>query len=195
MTRLGSGISMKEELDRVLSRTENGAIETVADLACGTGHYARAFSRKFPGARIYGLDISLSMLTRGNKLACRHNLNSILFLRGDIYHLPFEDRSIDHVNCCGALHLFSNVFPIWHEIFRILRPGGTFTGWTLYLKPGLEERFQRRMMEKGQASFFQPDQLGSDLKQAGLTHFRCERKRLWLIFSASKTTMTNYNKS
>ena len=186
LTRLGSGISMKDELERVLSLAGNGNIETVADLACGTGHYARAFSRKYPGALVYGLDISLSMLTRGRNLARRNNLTSILFLRGDIYRLPFEDHSIDRVNCCGALHLFSNVRPIWREISRILRPGGVFTGWTLYLKPGLEERLQRRMMEKGLASFFQPDQLGDDLKQAGLTHFHCERERLWLIFSASK---------
>lgn len=187
LTRLGSGISMKDELERILSLAGNGAIETVADLACGTGHYARAFSGKFPDAVIYGLDISLSMLARGQKLARRSNLNSILFLRGDIYRLPFEDSSIDRVNCCGALHLFSNVFPIWREIFRILRPGGVFTGWSLYLKPGLEERIQHRMMEKKLASFFQPGQLGDELKQAGLTHFHCERERLWLIFSATKT--------
>ena len=187
LTRLGSGISMEEELDRVLSLSGSGDIETVADLACGTGHYARAFCRKYPDALIHGLDISLSMLSRGKKLAGRKNLDSILFLRGDIYRLPFEDLSIDRVNCCGALHLFSNVYPIWHEISRILRPGGVFTGWTLYLKPGLEERFQRRMMEKGMASFFRPDQLGNNLKQAGLTHFHCERERLWLIFRATKT--------
>jgi len=192
LTRLGSGISMKAELDRVLSLAGNGPIETVADLACGTGHYARAFSRKFPEALIYGLDISLSMLAQGQKVARRNALTSIFFLRGDIYRLPFEDRSIDHVNCCGALHLFSNVRPIWREISRILRPGGVLTGWTLYLKPGPEERFQRRMMDKGLASFFQPDQLGVDLKQAGLTHFHCERERLWLIFSATKTGMAYY---
>jgi SAM-dependent methyltransferase len=187
LTRLGSGISMDEELERVLALTGTGTIETVADLACGTGHYARAFSKKFPGARIYGLDISLSMLAQGYKLARRSNLTSILFLRGDIYRLPFEDRSIDRVNCCGALHLFSDVRPIWREISRILRPGGIFTGWTLYLKPGLEERFQRRMMEKGVATFFQPNQLCDDLMQAGLSHFYCERERLWLIFSATNT--------
>lgn len=187
LTRAGSGISMKAELDTILLLAGTGRPETVADLACGTGHYARAFSRKFPAAQIYGLDISLSMLSRGKKLARRNNLSSILFLRGDIFDLPFEDQSVDRVNCCGALHLFSNVLPIWGEISRILRPGGIFTGWTLYLKPGLEERLQRRMMEKGQASFFQPEQLGNDLNRAGLTHFCCERKRLWLIFSATKT--------
>jgi SAM-dependent methyltransferase len=186
LTLLGSGISMKNELDRVLSMAGNGNVETVADLACGTGHYARAFSRKFPDALIYALDISLSMLAQGNKLARRNHLTSILFLRGDIYRLPFEDHSIDRVNCCGALHLFSNVRPIWREISRILKPGGVFTGWTLYLKPGLEERFQRRMIEKGLASFFQPNQLDDDLKQAGLTYFHCERERLWLIFRALK---------
>lgn len=194
LTRLGSGISMKEELDRVLSLAGSGDIETVADLACGTGHYARAFSGKFPDALIYGLDISLSMLSQGKKLARRNNLASILFLRGDIFRLPFDDHAIDRVNCCGALHLFSNVRPIWHEISRILKPGGVFTGWTLYLKPGLEERFQRRMMKKKLASFFTPDQLGNDLKLAGLTHFHCEQERLWLIFSAIKTEMGFYDR-
>ncbi len=185
-TRIGSGISMDQEVQEVLRMAESDSVRTVGDLACGTGHYARAFARKLPEGQIYGLDISLSMLSQGHKIALRKGMPNILFLRGDIHLLPFDDESLDQVNCGGALHLFPNLRPIWKEIARVLSPGGVFTAMTLAYGGGLIGRIQQRMVRRSKATFFDPDQLAADLREAGFPVFKYMKHRVSLIFCAAK---------
>jgi len=189
-TRIGSGISMEQEVQEVLEMSGTDSAQVVADLACGTGHYARAFARKLPDALIYGLDISLSMLDQGRKKARKEGLNTIMFLRGDIHRLPFDDESVDRVNCGGALHLFQNLSAIWKEISRILRPGGVFTAMTITLGPGLIHKVQKRLMDRGRATFFHPHQLVDDLNSVGLSSFRYKQHRVSLIFRTVKISPT-----
>ncbi len=185
-TRIGSGISLKREIELVLDMAGTGRPEAVADLACGTGFYARALARQFPSACHYGLDLSISMLKEGQRLARRGGSGSIFFLRGDLNRLPFEDTSLDRVNCGGALHLFSHLFPIWREITRVLKPGGVFTAMTLTLGKGPVRRLQGRIMRKGLGTFFEPEALSKDLDAVGLSLFRCQKHRLSFLFAAVK---------
>ena len=192
LTRLGAGISMQRELWEVLDMSGRGPAKVVADLACGTGHYARAFARAFPNSHVYGVDISLSMLQQGVKMAMKKGLQSIRFLRGDVYRLPFNDGCVDRVNCCGALHLFSDLHPIWKEISRILKPGGVFTGWVMIARQQWgEKRLQQHLMNRGKATFFRPDLMADDLNAVGLSSFRYVKHRVWLVFSAMKETSSS----
>ena len=125
----------------------------ILDLACGTGHYARAFANVNPKAVVYGVDISLSMLTHARMLARQKSLKQIVFLRGDIYRLPFDDQCVDWVHCGGALHLFADLRPIWTEIARVIKPGGVFTVMTIALARGLIGKLQQRIMKQGHAIF------------------------------------------
>jgi SAM-dependent methyltransferase len=188
-TRIGSGISMEEEVEEVLTLSEIERPEVVADLACGTGHYARAFARNDPGALVYAIDISLPMLIQGQKMAWKNGLKTIRFIRGDLHISPFADQTIDHVNCSGALHLFSNLTPIWEEISRILRPGGAFTAMALTTAGGFLGRIQRQMVNRGRVTFFDPDQLANELKGMGLSSFRYIRHGVSLLFCAMKEPM------
>ena len=185
-TKLGSGISMKQESERILRWADGPKMETVADLACGTGHYARAFAERFPSAAVFGLDISAAMLDQAQKIAEKEGLNGIFFLRGDIYRLPFADASMDRVNCGGALHLFPNLSTIWKEIHRVLKPGGIFTAMTITMGRGTVERIQQRIMKKGQATFFERQSLEKDLESIGLGSFDCVQSRFTLLFRVVK---------
>lgn len=185
-TWIGSGISMREEVEQVLEMSGAGKAEVVLDMACGTGHYARSFARRLPEAKIYGLDISLGMLMQAHKIAQKRGLSTLMFLRGDIHTLPFSDRSVDQVNCGGTLHLFPALTPIWHEVARVLRPGGIFTAMTLTFADGLINKFQKLMTTGGRATFFVPDQLFADLEDVGFTSFSYRQHRVTLLFSAMR---------
>ena len=185
-TRMGTGISMNQEVRAVLEMSGKEKAHLVADLACGTGHYARALTGAFPGAAVYGLDISLSMLAQGRKVAKRNGLTDIMFLRGDIHLLPFENHSVDRVNCGGALHLFPELTAIWKEISRVLKPGGVFTAMTLTLAPGVIGKIQRWLIGRGKVTFFQPDQLAVDLSAVGFSSFRYQQHQVSLLFSVFK---------
>jgi len=185
-TRIGTGISLRKEISLVLGMAGSGRAEAVADLACGTGLYTRAFAGQMPEACIYGLDISVNMLRQAQRLACREGRRLIIYLRGDLNRLPFADASLDLVNCGGALHLFSHPLPIWEEVSRVLRPGGVFTAMTLTLGRGPVRRLQLRLMRKGQATFFDPEDLSRDLEAAGFSSFRYQKHGLSLLFAAVK---------
>jgi len=185
-TRIGSGISTEQEVREVLEMSRVAPEDRVVDLACGTGHYARAFARRVPEGLVYGLDVSLSMLGRGHKIARRKGLTNIIFLRGDIHLLPFDDKSIDRVNCGGALHLFGDLRPIWKEVSRILKPKGVFTAMTLTLTDGAIRKGQQWLVDRGRATFFHPDQLASDLSAVGLSSFKYHKHRISLLFCAVK---------
>lgn len=100
-TRLGSGITMKKETQQVIEMSRRDSAQVIADLACGTGHYARKFASVYPEAHVYGLDISLRMLARGQEIVRRKGLTAITFIRGDIKRLPFDYESVDIMRIKG----------------------------------------------------------------------------------------------
>ncbi len=186
-TLVGSGLTVSAETRAVLEFHKGKQAGSVLDLACGTGHYARAFARRFPDAEICGIDISPAMLGKAQRIASRKKLEHIIYLRGDIYRLPFTGDSFDILHCGGALHLFPDLAPVWHEIARLLKPGGTFTAMTIARVAGRIGGFQQRLMSRGQATFFNPERLAASLEKVGLSAFRYQTHRLTLLFSVTKT--------
>lgn len=91
------------------------------DVGTGTGAGARAIARRFPAARVVGLDVAPAMIGEARRrlpgdLACR-----VSFREGDAAKLPFEAASFDLV-------AHANMIPFLDEVARVLRPGG----WTLF---------------------------------------------------------------
>lgn len=185
-TWIGSGISMHREVEEIIDFTDLKPPGLIADLACGTGHYARAFSRHFQDAGVLGVDISLGMLITGRKIAHEHKIPNLIFFRGDIYKLPFCAESLDLVNCAGALHLFPKVRPIWREIARVLKPGGMMTAMTIARTGGVLGKIQKKVMAKKRATFFELEPLAQDLRSFGLNAFSFRKHRTTLLFSTQK---------
>jgi len=186
LTRIGSGLSMAQEAGKIMQLAEPSGARAVADLACGTGRYAMEFARRLPDACVYGVDLSLNMLAQARQEITRQRIQNIVTLRGDIYQLPFADGSLDRVNCCGVLHLFKELKPVWAELNRVLRPGGIFTAWVLTFAPNAFSRFQKWLMNHVEVTFFDPVQLVAQLDSAGLSAFKAFHHHNWLIFRAIK---------
>lgn len=186
LTWLGSGEPAEQEMTDVLSFLDGLSPRVVADLCCGTGHYTRALGERFPSARVYGLDISPGMLARAQVVARQQGPSHLQFIRGNAYHLPLADASVDVINNCGALHLFPDLKPIWAEIYRVLKPGGIFTAMSIALAPGPMRKVQTNMMERGKATFFDPQHLGRELAEHGLDQFEFLQKRVSLVWRAQK---------
>lgn len=190
-TRLGSGLSLQDELNEVVGFCPLGPGETIVDLASGTGHYARAFAIRAPDARVYAVDISVSMLRRGADIAKRAGLGRIRFLRADASSLPFTNASVDRVNCGGALHLFPDLRDLWRELARILSPGGVFTAMTIVAARGPVGVLQRRLVKKGQATFFEPNALETELRGAGFYGFVHRTHGILLLFGARRAALSS----
>jgi demethylmenaquinone methyltransferase/2-methoxy-6-polyprenyl-1,4-benzoquinol methylase len=87
----------------------------VADVACGTGDFARELSAR--SYRSVGLDLSLGMLHNaragGAPLAC-----------ADAARMPLATACLEGIVSGFAVRNFSELEPVLAELARVLKPGG-----------------------------------------------------------------------
>ena len=94
----------------------------LADLGCGSGVFTDLLRQQ--GYVPVGLDISPKLIALG-----RAKYPAIDFLEGDVEHLPFESESLDGVLLSGLLHHLPDPARCAAEVFRVLRPGGSFAAF------------------------------------------------------------------
>ena len=88
------------------------------DAGCGTGFQAAVLASL--GYRTHGLDLSAGLLA-----VARHRRGSIIFARGNVEALPYDDAIFDAVTCCGSTLSFVDAPAVaLAEIGRVLCPGG-----------------------------------------------------------------------
>lgn len=108
------------------------------DLSCGPGLFTRAMAASDPGGLIVGLDISRAMLEAAIRRA--KGYSNVALIRGDAHRLPFVDKSFGGVNNTGALHAYDDPEQVFHEVLRVLRPGGVYVGSTFAQSRSLMSR-------------------------------------------------------
>lgn len=95
-------------------------VETVLDVATGTGLVLRALAAKHPSSlELIGVDLSPGMLA-----VARRELPSARFFEGVAESLPVADASADLVTCVTALHIFADPLVVFEEFARVLAPEG-----------------------------------------------------------------------
>lgn len=100
------------------------ASDYVLDVACGTGHFARAFQRA--GVRgVVGSDFSHAMLMRA-RLGCAANdaRGRTKWCEADAMALPFRSSSFTIASCAFGVRNFVNLEKSLREMHRVLAPGG-----------------------------------------------------------------------
>jgi demethylmenaquinone methyltransferase/2-methoxy-6-polyprenyl-1,4-benzoquinol methylase len=111
---------------RLVSLIVQAQPQRVLDIATGTGDLALSFAKKgIP--HVVGLDLSEGMLRIAKKKAQQKEwAQGIQFVAGDSENLPFEEGSFDAVSVSFGIRNFENLEKGLAEIYRVLRPGGTF---------------------------------------------------------------------
>ena len=100
--------------------------ETVLDHACGGGMDALLAARRVgrPG-RVIGVDMTPAMCEAAAASARRAGLCRIVQIREGVFEaLPVDDESVDVVLSNGVVNLAPDKERVFHEIVRVLRPGG-----------------------------------------------------------------------
>jgi demethylmenaquinone methyltransferase/2-methoxy-6-polyprenyl-1,4-benzoquinol methylase len=137
-----SYIALGDLMNRFTKPAVNSAIDVLGlkpgshglDAGCGIGNHtlwlAEAVS---PDGHVTGVDISEEALLIANeKLKSSDFKKQVSFKFGDIFNLPFEDRTFDWVWSADVLYLWlmgnkeSPVNPeaVMKEIARVVKPGG-----------------------------------------------------------------------
>lgn len=98
----------------------------VLDVGCGVGGPGREISR-FINCNIVGLNNNDYQIARAKRVAKNLNLDSKLsYVKGDFMQMDFEDNSFDAVYAIEATVHAPVLEGVYKEIYRVLKPGGTF---------------------------------------------------------------------
>ncbi len=121
-THLSKGDTYHEKviLPNILRLVEPKKGETILDLACGQGFFAKAFAQK--GATLTGIDISEELIT----IAKQESMH-ITFHVGSAEALSmFKDKSFDKAVIVLAIQNIEHINKVLSEVARVLKAGGTF---------------------------------------------------------------------
>jgi ubiquinone/menaquinone biosynthesis C-methylase UbiE len=113
--------------DLLHSDTSYPTGSSVLEAGCGIGAQTIPLARNSPGARIISVDISAASLAAAKARADAAGLTNVRFQQADIFALPFEPESFDHVFVCFVLEHLSQPIEALAALRELLRPGGTVT--------------------------------------------------------------------
>jgi malonyl-CoA O-methyltransferase len=119
----------------------------VLDVGCGKGRFARVLQDQYPGAEIWGLDISEEML--------RFVPAGIHTRAGSMTELPFAGSTFDAVYATESLEHAVEIERAVDEMCRVLKPGGKLAiidknaeHWGKLKTPAWEKWFKREELLK-----------------------------------------------
>lgn len=103
-------------------------MKNVLDVGCGTGIVMLSIARRLSQTtKITGLDLSPVMLATARRNAADQGLvDRFDFVVGDAEALPLKDCSVDAVTSLYAWRHLPDPAKATEEVFRVLKPGGTF---------------------------------------------------------------------
>jgi ubiquinone/menaquinone biosynthesis C-methylase UbiE len=99
-------------------------VSRVLDLGCGTGLLAPyLLERLADGGSLVELDFALDMLREGSRKRRDRRIRRVC---ADAVEAPFPEAAFDAVLCFGILPHLGETRAALDELWRVLRPGGTF---------------------------------------------------------------------
>jgi SAM-dependent methyltransferase len=114
-------------VDLLHADTAYPAGSTVLEAGCGVGAQTIALAPRSPEARFTSIDISADSIAEARRRADRAGLTNVAFQQADIFALPFDAESFDHVFACFVLEHLSRPVEALSILNSLIRPGGTIT--------------------------------------------------------------------
>ena len=99
----------------------------VLEAGCGVGAQTVTLARRSPAARFTSIDVSADSLAAARRRIDAAGLTNVEFRRADIFSLPFDAASFDHVFVCFVLEHLARPVEALAILSGLLKPGGTIT--------------------------------------------------------------------
>ncbi len=99
----------------------------VLEVGCGVGAQTVTLAQRSPGARFTSIDVSADSIAKARRRVDLAELTNVEFRQADIFALPFNAESFDHIFVCFVLEHLARPVEALAILHGLLRPGGTIT--------------------------------------------------------------------
>jgi ubiquinone/menaquinone biosynthesis C-methylase UbiE len=99
----------------------------ILEAGCGIGAQTLMLAGNSPDALITSIDVSAESLARAETVVRAAGVTNVTFKQADIFALPYDACSFDHVFVCFVLEHMAHPHAALRALRRILRPDGTIT--------------------------------------------------------------------
>lgn len=101
--------------------------ERILDLGCGRGEETLEAARLTgAGGIAAGLDLTEAMIRQAADHAVSAGVSNVIFTKGEIENLPFEENLFDGVMSNCVINHARDKNKVYREIYRVLKPNGRF---------------------------------------------------------------------
>lgn len=107
--------------------TSYPAGSTVLEAGCGVGAQTVTLAARSPEARITSVDVSAESVAAARARVQQAGLTNVELSQADIFDLPFDAQSFDHVFVCFVLEHLSRPVDALATLKGLVRPGGSVT--------------------------------------------------------------------
>jgi protein-L-isoaspartate O-methyltransferase len=109
------------------SDTAYPAGHRVLEVGCGVGAQTVTLAKNSPDALIRSIDVSQQSLAMAKDAVRAAGFDNVTLQCADLFDLPFEAGSFDHVFVCFVLEHLAQPIEALDVLKRVLKPGGTIT--------------------------------------------------------------------
>jgi len=99
----------------------------VLEAGCGVGAQTVILARNSPRAQFTSVDISPVSLEAAQASVEHYGIANVTFRLADIFSLPFDAHSFDHIFVCFVLEHLRQPLEALERLKAVLKPGGTIT--------------------------------------------------------------------
>ena len=114
-------------VDLLHSDTSYPQGSSVLEPGCGVGAQTITLARNSPNAEITAIDISEQSIRQARKNIDAKGITNVIFRQADIFNLPFDEESFDHVFVCFVLEHLEDPIDALIRLKSRIKPGGTIT--------------------------------------------------------------------
>ena len=110
----------KDLLDKISHHKVSPKV--VVDLGCGTGLLTQQVAKRYPSAKIIGIDLAEDALAYARRFETE--TKQLDFVCADAASMPLADKSVDLIVSNCMLHWCADINAVLSEIKRVLKPNG-----------------------------------------------------------------------
>jgi SAM-dependent methyltransferase len=114
-------------IDLLHADTSYPAGSLVLEAGCGVGAQTVTLAQRSPEARFVSIDVEQESVADARRRVQEAGVANVQLREADIFSLPFERQSFDHVFVCFVLEHLARPVEALRILREVLKPGGTIT--------------------------------------------------------------------